>query len=124
MQTKLDLYACISLILNYSTETFVLEKEKDQAVSHSDDDFLFVSTALNVVQQDILRTVVTKYGHELISLLSKDICDSPPGLRVSYSQLNLLIFHYFMNMKLVPFMEFFTKLKNYFIDHSINSFGS
>ncbi|VBB30425.1 unnamed protein product [Acanthocheilonema viteae] len=82
LQTKLDLYACISLILNYSTEALVSEKEGHQDVSHSDDDFLFSSTALNIAQQDILRTVFTKYGHELISLLSKDICDSPPGLRV------------------------------------------
>ncbi|CAG9540633.1 unnamed protein product [Cercopithifilaria johnstoni] len=79
LQTKLDLYACISLILNYSTEALVSEKEED--VSHCGDDFLFGSTALNVAQQDILRTIFTKYGHELISLLSKDICDSPPALR-------------------------------------------
>lgn len=94
MQTKLDLYACISLILNYSTETLISEKEEHQDVSHSGDDFLFSLTTLKIAQQDILRTTLTKYGHELISLLSKDICDSPPGLRVSYLQLNLLTFHH------------------------------
>ncbi|VDK74292.1 unnamed protein product [Litomosoides sigmodontis] len=81
LQTKLDLYACISLILNCSTETLVSEKEEQQNVYNSGDDFSFALTALNVTQQDTLRTVFAKYGHELISLLSKDICHSPSGLR-------------------------------------------
>lgn len=93
MQTKLDLYACISLILNCSTEALVSEKEEQQNVYQSGDDFSFALTTLNVAQQDILRTVFAKYGHELISLLSKDICHSPPGLRVSYLQLNFPIFY-------------------------------
>ncbi|EJD75955.1 hypothetical protein LOAG_16991 [Loa loa] len=81
LQTKLDLYACISLILNCSTETIVSEKEDHQDVFHSDDDFLSGLTALKIVQHDSLRIAFTKYGHELISLLSKDICDSPPELK-------------------------------------------
>ncbi|VIO94114.1 Uncharacterized protein BM_BM5020 [Brugia malayi] len=81
LQTKLDLYACISLILNYSTEALVSEREEYQDISRSDDDFLFGLTTLKIAQQDILRNALTKYGHELISLLSKDICDSPSGLR-------------------------------------------
>ncbi|VDO27397.1 unnamed protein product [Brugia timori] len=84
LQTKLDLYACISLILNYSTEALVSEREEYQDISRSDDDFLFGLTTLKIAQQDILRNALTKYGHELISLLSKDICDSPSGLRVSF----------------------------------------
>ncbi|EJW87352.1 hypothetical protein WUBG_01736, partial [Wuchereria bancrofti] len=81
LQTKLDLYACISLILNYSTETLVPEREEYQDISRSGDGFLFGLTTSKIAQQDILRNALTKYGHELISLLSKDICDSPPGLR-------------------------------------------
>ncbi|MCP9261743.1 hypothetical protein DINM_005074 [Dirofilaria immitis] len=82
LQTKLDLYACISLILNYSTETLVSENvEHQENASYSDDDFLCSFTAFNFTEQDLLRAAFTKYGHELITLLSKDICDSPPGLR-------------------------------------------
>ncbi|VDK82502.1 unnamed protein product [Onchocerca ochengi] len=81
LQTKLDLYVCISLILNYSVETFVSKSIEYQDASHFGDDFRFDLTALAIAQQDLLRNVFIKYGHELISLLSKDICDSPSGLR-------------------------------------------
>uniref|UniRef100_A0A915PCU3 Uncharacterized protein n=1 Tax=Setaria digitata TaxID=48799 RepID=A0A915PCU3_9BILA len=82
LQTKLDLYACISLILNYSAEPLILEQTEQDAL-HSNDDFLFGLTAVRIAQQDLLRTTFAKYGHELISLLSKDICDSPPELKVN-----------------------------------------
>ncbi|VDO54739.1 unnamed protein product [Onchocerca flexuosa] len=68
-------------------ETFVSEKAEYQVASHFGDDFPFDLTAFKIAQQDLLRNAFIKYGHELISLLSKDICDSPSGLKVSYLHL-------------------------------------
>lgn len=52
------------------------------------DDFLVGLTAVKAAQQDLLRTSFAKYSHDLISLFSKDICESPWELRVRFLSLS------------------------------------
>ncbi|VDM98182.1 unnamed protein product [Thelazia callipaeda] len=83
MQTKLDLYTCISLILNYSSKPLTFKSTEQKEILRCDDDFFLGTVYTNIIQQDVLRAAVIKYGYELVSVLSKDICDSPHKLRVS-----------------------------------------
>ncbi|VDN17964.1 unnamed protein product [Gongylonema pulchrum] len=83
LQTKLDLYACISYILSCSTEPFDTE-ETTKGATQLSRDFFFGMARVKIAQQDLLRASFTKYGHELISVVSNDICDSPHELRVSF----------------------------------------